>query len=56
MCLTISGIVLMGYVEGFGKTDSYTGVIFVLLAALGSAFYQVCDCFVLGVYRTRSTL
>lgn len=42
MFLTICGIVLMGYVEGFGiKATSYQGIIFVMLAAFGSALYQV---------------
>lgn len=42
MCLNICGIVLMGYVEGFGiKNDMYEGIVYVVLAAFGSALYQV---------------
>ena len=39
--LSIGGIVLMGYSEGFGSSNAM-GILFVVLAALGSASYQVC--------------
>jgi len=38
--LSIGGIVLIGYDEGFGNSNTI-GIIFVVLAALGSAVYQV---------------
>ena len=38
--LSISGIVLMSYTEGFGSLSAH-GVVFVACSALGSALYQV---------------